>query len=44
MSFIILIKQQECKMNIYIGLGSFVAILVLIWYVYKDDYIDFFKF
>ena len=31
-------------MNIYIGLGSFVAILGLIWYVYKDDYIDFFKF
>ena len=31
-------------MNLYIGLGSFVAILILIWYVYKDDYIDFFKF
>ena len=31
-------------MNIYIGLGSFVAIFVLIWYVYKEDYIDFFKF
>ena len=31
-------------MEVIVGLGSFVAILILIWYVYKDDYIDFFKF
>lgn len=31
-------------MDIYIGLGTFVGVLILIWSIYKDDYSDFFKF
>ena len=30
--------------ELYIGLGSFVAILILTWNLYKDDFGDFFKF
>ena len=30
--------------ELYIGLGTFVVILVLTWNLYKDDFGDFFKF
>jgi len=29
---------------LYLGLGSFVLILILTWVLYKDDYKDFFKY
>jgi len=29
---------------LYLGFGSFVLILWLMWALYKDDYEDFFKF
>jgi len=30
--------------ELYIGLGTFVGILIITWNLYKDDFGDFFKF